>query len=58
MDEDVTDEEISFYIAHEKTCEQLGHKAPTWETLEKDPLTKPLADSIKERLLRAIKSAE
>ncbi|NIP32336.1 hypothetical protein GWN26_00570 [Candidatus Saccharibacteria bacterium] len=56
--EDLTEEEINFYIAHEDTCERPEHKAPTWETFGKDPETKPIADAIAAEILHDIESLE
>lgn len=44
--EDITDEEIDFYIVHEDTCERTGHKAPTLEDLRNDPRTRSIIDTI------------
>jgi len=57
-DEDLTEEEINFYIAHEDTCERPDHKAPTWETFAKDPETKPIADAIAADILHDLESLE
>lgn len=51
-DEDVTEEEINFYIVHEETCERPEHRAPTWETLGDYPELKPMADAIAAEILR------
>jgi len=57
-EENLTEEEINFYIAHEDTCERPDHRAPTWETFGKDPETKPIADAIAADILYDLESLE